>query len=160
MGRDTKPEGDLGRIAATAPVEPAARDDGIDLSEVRPADLRMVRRVYVALGTLLVGIGVVGIVVPGLPTTVFLLMAAALYARSSERMYTWLLRNRFLGRYIRDWRDHRSIPRRTKIVIVAVMMTAVMLSAVLGIDALWLQGVVIGVGLFGSYWVWFRIKTR
>jgi hypothetical protein len=109
---------------------------------------------------LLVGIGVVGIVVPGLPTTVFLLMAAALYARSSERMYTWLLRNRFLGRYIRDWRDHRSIPRRTKIVIVAVMMTAVMLSAVLGIDALWLQGVVIGVGLFGSYWVWFRIKTR
>jgi uncharacterized protein len=130
------------------------------MTEVRLADSRMVRWVYLALGTLMVAIGVVGIVVPGLPTTVFLLMAAALYARSSERMYGWLLRNRFFGRYIRDWREHRSIPRGTKIFIVAMMMTAVTLSAVFGLEALWLRGLVIAVGLFGSYWVWFRIKTR
>jgi uncharacterized membrane protein YbaN (DUF454 family) len=142
-------------------VEPAAIEgDGIDLDDVRLADSRMVRWAYVALGTLMVAIGVVGIVVPGLPTTVFLLMAAALYARSSERMYRWLLQKRFFGRYIRDWRKHRSIPRGTKIFILAVMMTAVTLSAVIGMEALWLRGLVMAVGLFGSYWVWFRIKTR
>ncbi len=151
----------MGRIVTTARIEPTAIErDGIDLSEVRLADSRMVRWVYVALGTLMVAIGVVGIVVPGLPTTVFLLMAAALYARSSERMYGWLLRNRFIGRYIRNWREHRSIPRGTKILIVVMMMTAVTLSAIFGMEALWLRGLVIAVGLFGSYWVWFRIKTR
>ena len=87
----------MGRIVTTARIEPTAIErDGIDLSEVRLADSRMVRWVYVALGTLMVAIGVGGFVVPGLPTTVFLLMAAALYARSSERMYGWLLRNRFV----------------------------------------------------------------
>ena len=151
----------MGRIGPSAGVERTSVDTGeIDRSDVRVATSRTVRWAYVALGTLLVAIGLVGIVVPGLPTTVFLLMAAALYARSSERMYVWLLRNRFFGKYIRDWREHRSIPRGTKIFILTVMMAAVTLSAIFGVEPWWLRGLVLGVGLFGSYWVWFRIKTR
>ena len=137
-----------------------ANPDGIDLGDVRLVKSRAARVAYVLLGTLFVAIGVVGIFVPGLPTTVFLLMAAALYARSSERMYLWLLRNRFFGKYIQNWRKHHSIPRNTKIFIVTMMMTAVTLSAVFGVDVGWVRALIVGVGLFGSYWVWFRIKTR
>ena len=61
------------------------RQDKSDLDEVVPVNSRLLRVAYILLGSLFVGIGVVGIFVPGLPTTVFLIMAAALYARSSSR---------------------------------------------------------------------------
>jgi hypothetical protein len=75
----------------------------------------------VAVGTLSVALGVVGIFVPLLPTTPFLLLAAYCYARSSERFYHRLMTNRWLGAYIRDYREGRGIPRRTKVVTVALL---------------------------------------
>jgi len=79
------------------------------------------RVLLVALGTAACLLGVVGIVVPLLPTTPFLLLAAALYCRSSPRLYNRLLRHRRLGAYIRHFREERALPLRVKVVSVSLV---------------------------------------
>jgi uncharacterized membrane protein YbaN (DUF454 family) len=79
----------------------------------------MVRALLIVLGFLFVGLAAVGIALPGLPTTPFLLLAAACFARSSERFYQWLLGNRVFGPMIRDWRETRSMSRRSKAIALA-----------------------------------------
>lgn len=73
-----------------------------------------VRLVFAALGTLFLGLGVAGLFLPVLPTTPFLLLAAACYARSSRRIFDWLLSHAHFGPLIREWREHRAIPYRAK----------------------------------------------
>lgn len=73
-----------------------------------------VRIFLVVLGTIFVIIGVVGIFLPILPTTPFMLLAAACYAKSSSRFYNWIMNNQIFGPIIREWRQHRSIPRKAK----------------------------------------------
>ena len=75
----------------------------------------------VIFGSLFLGLGIVGIFVPLLPTTPFLLLAAALYVRSSPRLYAWLLNQRHLGSYIRNFRENRAIPLRAKIISLTLM---------------------------------------
>ena len=79
------------------------------------------RVLLVVLGTVACLLGVVGIVVPLLPTTPFLLLAAALYCRSSPRLYDRLLRHRRLGAYIRHFREERALPLRVKVVSVSLV---------------------------------------
>jgi uncharacterized protein len=71
---------------------------------------KLVRAVLIATGSLSVGLGVVGIVLPLLPTTPFLLLAAACYLRSSRRLHRWLLGNRVVGGYIRRYLDGKGRP--------------------------------------------------
>ena len=81
-------------------------------------------------------LGVVGIFVPLLPTTPFLLLAAALWVRSSPRLYEWLLAHRCFGGYIRNFRENRAIPLRAKVFSI-VLMWAAMLYCIFGILAGW-----------------------
>ncbi len=73
-----------------------------------------VRLLFVGLGTLFVLLGLLGVFLPLLPTTPFLLLAAACYARGSRRIFDWLLNHRRFGPLIREWREHRSMPYRAK----------------------------------------------
>ena len=73
------------------------------------------------LGWVFVAVGVVGIVVPGLPTTPFLLVAAWCFARSSPRFRAWLLHNRVLGPPVLAWQRHGAVPTSAKIVAVTTM---------------------------------------
>ncbi len=73
-----------------------------------------VRLVFAVLGTVFVLLGLAGIFFPVLPTTPFLLLAAACYARASRRVFAWLLAHRHFGPLIREWREHRSMPYRAK----------------------------------------------
>lgn len=73
-----------------------------------------VRLVFAALGTLFVLLGVIGLFFPVLPTTPFLLLAAACFARSSRRIFNWMLNHPHFGPLIREWREYRSIPYRAK----------------------------------------------
>ena len=74
-----------------------------------------------AVGLVAVGLGLMGMFLPLLPTTPFLLLAAALFFRSSPRLYAWLLGHRTLGPYIRNFREHKAIPLHTKVVSVSLV---------------------------------------
>ena len=74
----------------------------------------------VFLGSLSLLMGVLGIFLPVLPTTPFLLLAAAMYMRSSQRLYDWLMSHKHLGAYIRNFREHKALPLRVKVVSVAM----------------------------------------
>ena len=74
----------------------------------------LMRAVYFVLGLVCLILGLIGIVVPGMPTTVFILLAGYFWARSSRRFYAWLLAHRLFGRMIINWQTHRAIPRFAK----------------------------------------------
>ena len=80
------------------------------------------RYVYLSIGFLCVAVGFIGIVVPGIPTTPLILLAAWAFARSSKRFELWLLRHRVFGRLIEDWRNHRGISRKGKITAVVLIV--------------------------------------
>ena len=80
------------------------------------------RYFLMTLGFLFLALGALGVVLPVLPTTPFLRLAAACFARSSQRFYDWLLNSRVFGQLIRNWRDTRSIPRRAKRLAIATMI--------------------------------------
>ena len=96
-------------------------------SSARPHHNRVVRIAFFVAGSVLLVIGVAGIFLPLLPSVVFLVAAAACYARASERVYERLLASRLCGPLIREWREHRSVSRRTKwtalVVIVLTFLT-------------------------------------
>lgn len=83
---------------------------------------------FITLGSLCVGLGILGIFLPLLPTTPFLLLAAALYVRSSSRLYHWLLYQPYLGPYIRNFRQYRAIPLRVKVISVTLVWVTILYS--------------------------------
>ena len=92
------------------------------------------KRVYVLLGSLSLALGILGIFLPLLPTTPFLLLTAALWIKGSPRLYQRLLAHKRLGPYIRQFREQRAIPLRAKIVSVSLVWIT------LGYSAGWLVG--------------------
>lgn len=86
----------------------------------------IIRYVYVVLGVLFCVLGVIGIFVPLLPTTPFLLLSAALFFRSSPRLYHFLLNHPQLGPYIRNFREHKAIPLRIKIISVSLVWLTIL----------------------------------
>ncbi|NRB72315.1 MAG: YbaN family protein [Xanthomonadales bacterium] len=82
---------------------------------------------WIGLGFLALGLGIIGIALPLLPTTPFVLLAAFCFARSSERLHQWLLQHPLFGPMISNWRDHGAIGRGTKLLSVS-SMAAVLLA--------------------------------
>jgi len=119
----------------------------------------MRRLVLLTCGFVAVGLGTVGIVVPGLPTTGFFVLAAACFARSSPRFERWVLGLPGVGPMVRDHRAGLGMPRRAKVVAIAMMLTACALSS-------WTLGspvgaaVILGAGAVGTWYVGWRVPTR
>lgn len=105
--------------------------------------------IFAALGCISVGLGILGIFLPLLPTTPFLLLAAALFVRSSPRLYNWLINHRWFGRYIRNYREHRAIPLQAKIVLLVFMWGTIGYAALRVVTAWWLRALlgVIAIGV-------------
>lgn len=108
----------------------------------------MKKALFVFLGSLSLALGIIGIVVPGLPTTSFLLLSAYLYARSSDRLYYALLNHRFLGGYIKDFQKGMSV--RTKIRAISMMWAMIFISAYFFIEILFVRLILIAVGIVGT----------
>lgn len=106
----------------------SSRQDYSD--HVRKHPSPSVRMVLVLAGTGFVVIGIAGLFLPVLPTTPFLLVAAACYARASRRFYNWLLNNRIFGPAILEWQQFRSIRYRTKITAI-LLMSATLASSII-----------------------------
>ncbi|MBN2408959.1 MAG: YbaN family protein, partial [Candidatus Aminicenantes bacterium] len=98
---------------------------------------RLTRSALIAGGTLSVALGAVGIFMPVLPTTPFLLLAAVCYARSSDRLYRWLLNNRWFGESIRNYREGRGLPLRLKILTILTLWLTIGISAFFAVSSLW-----------------------
>jgi uncharacterized membrane protein YbaN (DUF454 family) len=86
------------------------------------------RYLVIALGTLCLTIGIVGIFTPILPTTPFLLLAAYCYLRSSQRFHSWLMNNRVFGGYIRNYTEGRGIPLKVKLFTISLLWVTIGIS--------------------------------
>lgn len=93
----------------------------------------------VSIGVLAVSLGTVGVFVPLLPTTPFLLLAAACFIRSSDRMYRWLITHPAFGRYVRNYRDHRAITLPAKIVSLVLLWGTILYSAFAVVESLFVR---------------------
>lgn len=131
--------------------------DGDDA--VREHASPVVRWLLLGAGTVCVALGLVGLFLPVLPTTPFMLLAAACYARASRRFYHWLLSNRTFGPMIHEWRKHHSIPYRTKIVAIALMLATLTISVVFFVKAAWLKALLAAMGLALAVWM-YRLPSR
>ena len=95
-----------------------------------------IRILLIIAGTFFVGLGIVGIFVPVLPTTPFLLLAAACYARSSQRFYSWLLNNKWFGNYIRNYLERKGVPLKVKVLTVTLLWITIGFSVAFAVQTL------------------------
>ena len=100
-------------------------------SDIPQSRHRSVRYTLLAIGWLSVLLGVIGIFVPVLPTTPFLLLAAACFVRSSRRFYLWLVNHKHLGPWIRDYLEGNGIPLKGKVYAIGLMWASIGLSCYL-----------------------------
>lgn len=100
------------------------------IPEIKISHRPIVRWSLLFAGTVLVGIGILGIFLPLLPTTVFFLMAAWCYARSSKRFYDWLHHNKVFGKYLKNYREGKGITVPGKISIIAVLWCGIIYSII------------------------------
>jgi len=84
----------------------------------------MKRIILISLGWLCVGLGFVGVFVPGIPTTIFLIIALWAFTKSSEKLRHWLLNHKRFGPILNNWQEHKVVPRRAKILMVVLMSLA------------------------------------
>ena len=98
----------------------------------------------IAAGFIALGLGTIGVFVPLLPTTPFLLLAAASFFRSSDRLYTWLIQHKWFGATIRHYREHRAITLRAKVVTLLLLWSMIGYTA-LGIVSTWWVRALLGV---------------
>ena len=106
-----------------------------------------IRWFLIAAGTVFVGLGVVGIFLPILPTTPFLLLAAACYARSSERFYTWLLKHRWFAKYIRHYQQGKGIPIKAKVLSIFLLWLTILSSVIFIVNPLAVRTILIVIAM-------------
>jgi uncharacterized membrane protein YbaN (DUF454 family) len=97
---------------------------------------KLVRTLWLVAGTICMVLGAIGLVLPLLPTTPFLLAAAACYFKSSPRMHKWLLNNKWFGEYIRNYTEGKGLTKRTKITALSVLWATIAFSTFFILDRL------------------------
>ena len=91
---------------------------------------KLIRTLWFIAGTICLALGAIGIILPILPTTPFLLAAAACYCKSSDKMYRWLLNNKWFGEYIRNYKEGRGLPMKTKVIALAILWITIIFSTI------------------------------
>lgn len=143
------------------PHSPITSERTIDAEKktVELAKERLKRMLYLAGGIIALGLGIIGLVVPGLPTTPLVLLAAALLAKSNESLYNWLLNNKILGPRIRNYQRRKGVTMKGKYRIVALMLTMVLVSSFVIIQIPAVRLIVLTAGAIGTIVVLFVVPT-
>lgn len=126
---------------------------------VTPPQSPWIRGLLIAAGMLSLLCGIIGLLLPVVPTTPFVLLAAACFARSSTRFHDMLLKNRIFGPLIREWEQHRSIPYRTKLWAIALMSVTLGTSIVFFVKPVELKAALTVLGIGVAVWL-YRIPSR
>ena len=116
----------------------------------------ILRYLYILIGGIAVLLGIIGVVVPGLPTTPFVLLASWCFYKSSPRLQAWLLQS-FLGKYIRDYKEKGGLTTRKRVYIIALMATMVSMSIIFFIPNTTVDIIVGVAGLIGCIVVGFVV---
>ncbi len=117
----------------------------METSESRRA--KLVRIVCNVGGGVCVGLAALGLILPLLPTTPFLLLAAALFFRGSKRLYDWLVGNRHFGPLIRDYQAGRGIPRRAKVSAILLLWLTIGATVMWAVGAVWIRLLLIAIAI-------------
>ena len=121
----------------------------------------MHKQLFIILGFICVALGVLGIFLPVLPTTPFLLLAAWLFAKSSDKLYNKLLENKYVGSYIKNFREHRSTPMPTKIFAISMIWISIGISVVFAVKILWVKIVLVSIAtIVTAYILSFKTKRQ
>lgn len=117
----------------------------------------MRKAVFITLGILSIILGIIGIFIPGLPTTPFLLLSSWLFYKSSKRLHDALHRSRWLGRYIRHYESKQGLSWASKLLSMACMWTMVLLSAFCFVDNLHVRILILVLGGVGTASILFLV---
>ncbi|NTU75609.1 MAG: DUF454 domain-containing protein [Anaerolineaceae bacterium] len=108
---------------------------------------RLYKSILIIIGTVFMLLGIIGIFLPILPTTPFLLLAAFFYARSSQRFYDWLLNNRWFGTYIRSYREGRGVSLQHKLLALSMLWITIGYATLFVSTLWWVKIILIGIAV-------------
>ena len=128
------------------------------MADIDASSNKIVRGLLIMAGTISLALGIIGIFIPVLPTTPFLLLSAACYSRSSKKFYDWLLSNRWFGNYIRNYREGRGVPLKVKLLTIIILWTTILTSAFLFVTNWKIQIMLIIIAIGVTIHIW-KIKT-
>lgn len=130
----------------------------LPMTSPRLHDSRVIRGVFLGLGSAALLLGLLGIFLPLLPTTPFVLLAAACFARGSERLHRWLLAHPVAGPIIHEWQAHRSMPPGVKSWAFALMALSFGVSVAV-VDSPWHRAMLLTLAAILAFFLW-RVPVR
>ena len=139
-------------------MQDATKEDE-SVHKAKESNYLIVKALWIVLGSFFVALAAVGVALPGIPTTPFLILAAACYIRSSQKLYDRLISNKTFGPYLKDYREGKGIPKKAKILAVSMIVLFVGSSVIFGIESLNLKIVVGTLGLTGLIYVIFKVPV-
>jgi uncharacterized membrane protein YbaN (DUF454 family) len=121
--------------------------------------MNLLKITWITLGSISLLIGIIGIVVPGLPTTPFILLSAGFYIRSSDKLYQKLISNQFIGSYIMEYQTQKGMTLKAKITAIGTMWFMITVSTLFFISTFTVKVIVILIGLIGTVVMGFIVPT-
>ena len=119
----------------------------------------LVRILFIITGTISFVLGIIGVFVPLLPTTPFLLLSAFLYSKSSTRCHDWLLRQPYLGEYIKDFNENKIIPVRAKVISTSLMWACILYCMFFIVINIWIK-MLLALVAIGVTWHILSFKSK
>ena len=132
----------------------------LNMFKITKDKITLKKALYILMGSISLGLGFLGLFLPVLPTTPFLLLTAWLFAKSSPRLYHWLITNKYFGKYIRRYREGLGIPLKTKIVAVSSLWLTILSSAYFFVTATILKILLLVIASIVTYHILSRPTFR
>tara|TARA_Y100001936_G_scaffold171892_1_gene168241 strand:- start:221 stop:643 length:423 start_codon:yes stop_codon:yes gene_type:complete len=132
-------------------------------SKEKKSKYLLIRIILICLGSIFVGIGAIGVLVPGLPTTPFMILAAACYIRSSDKLYNWLIKNKIFGKHIKNIREGKGIPIKIKFFALSMKIIFVTLAIIpfspISVPSVLLKVIIFFAGVISFWYVGYKVPT-